>query len=293
LDSILAQTFTDYELILIDDGSTDDSPMICEEYSSRSNRIKVIHQTNAGVVRARKAGARIADGKYIGCVDSDDWIEKEMYESLCTAAKETTADVVVCNYFVNFVRASRPVASSVFKPGFYVGDRYGEHILGRILCDEKRSRFDNLPTLWNKIIRSDLFKAEIALVDDRMLRGEDAACSYGCLASAESLYYVDKYLYHYRQHEGSAMKKVGFDNYALTLLFHSHLLELSMRCRSYDLSADVNSLFLFLAWLGSRSNKEILARKEVRQALKNEPFSGACFWWKKQLLLMRLGTKLS
>ena len=96
IDSILAQTFQDFELILIDDGSPDNCGAICDAYAARDSRIKVIHQENAGVSAARNAGLDIATGTYLGFVDSDDWIEPEMYETMIATAKEKNVDVVVC-----------------------------------------------------------------------------------------------------------------------------------------------------------------------------------------------------
>lgn len=96
IDSILAQTFRNFELILVDDGSPDNCGRICEEYAAQDSRIKVIHQANAGVSAARNAGLETAEGAYIGFVDADDWIEPEMYDTMLNTAKETGADVVVC-----------------------------------------------------------------------------------------------------------------------------------------------------------------------------------------------------
>lgn len=96
IDSILAQTFTDFELILIDDGSPDRCGEICDEYAAMDSRIIVIHQQNKGVSAARNAGLEIAKGKYIGFVDSDDWIEPEMYQILIATANETASELVIC-----------------------------------------------------------------------------------------------------------------------------------------------------------------------------------------------------
>lgn len=82
VDSILAQTFTDFELILVDDGSPDNCGEICDEYEENDSRIRVIHKENGGPSSARNAGLNIAKGDYIGFVDSDDWIETDMYEML-------------------------------------------------------------------------------------------------------------------------------------------------------------------------------------------------------------------
>ena len=104
IDSILNQTFKDFELILIDDGSTDESGKICDEYNLKDNRIKVIHKENGGLSSARNAGLDIAQGEYIGFVDSDDWIELDMYEELYKICKENDTDVGIVG--INYGGAS-------------------------------------------------------------------------------------------------------------------------------------------------------------------------------------------
>lgn len=96
VDSILNQTFTDFELILVDDGSPDGCPSICDEYVEADNRIKVIHKKNGGLSDARNAGLDIAQGDFIGFVDSDDSISPEMYQRLMDFQVKTDADIVAC-----------------------------------------------------------------------------------------------------------------------------------------------------------------------------------------------------
>ncbi|MGL5150605.1 MAG: glycosyltransferase family 2 protein [Clostridium sp.] len=96
IDSILNQTFKDFELILVDDGSPDRCGEICDEYAKKDNRIKVIHKENGGLSSARNAGLDIAKGEYIGFVDSDDWIEVNMYEVLYNLCCDNDADIVSC-----------------------------------------------------------------------------------------------------------------------------------------------------------------------------------------------------
>ncbi|MCM1292334.1 MAG: glycosyltransferase [Bacteroides sp.] len=98
VDSILAQTFADFELILVDDGSKDSSTAICDEYAARDPRVRVIHQANAGVSAARNAGLDAARGEWISFVDADDWIEPEMLGDLICKAQEKNADVVSCDF---------------------------------------------------------------------------------------------------------------------------------------------------------------------------------------------------
>lgn len=98
VDSILAQTYTNLEVILVDDGSPDNCGVICDEYAEKDKRVKVIHQANAGVSAARNAGLRIAKGEYISFVDADDTIDADMCEILLQIARKEDADIVECNY---------------------------------------------------------------------------------------------------------------------------------------------------------------------------------------------------
>ena len=98
IDSILAQTFTDFELILIDDGSPDRCGEIMEEYAAKDKRIVTIHQENKGVSAARNAGLRIAQGTYVGFVDPDDWIDAEMYKNMISRMQETDAELSISSW---------------------------------------------------------------------------------------------------------------------------------------------------------------------------------------------------
>ena len=98
IDSILAQTFTDFELILVDDGSPDNCPALCDAAAEKDARVRVIHQKNGGLSAARNAGLDAARGAWIGFVDSDDYIAPEMYEVLYQAVQSTGADLALCDY---------------------------------------------------------------------------------------------------------------------------------------------------------------------------------------------------
>ncbi len=101
LDSILNQSFKDIEIIVVNDGSTDNSGIICDNYSKKNSIIKVIHKKNGGLSSARNRGLEVAQGKYIGFVDSDDWIDKYMYEKLYNLCEDRNADIGICNFFRN------------------------------------------------------------------------------------------------------------------------------------------------------------------------------------------------
>ncbi len=101
LDSILAQSFQDYECILIDDGSTDGSPAICEEFATKDNRFKVFHKPNGGLSDARNYGLANAQGEYTIFFDPDDWVDPNCLKDMYAKAKETNADMVMCDLFYN------------------------------------------------------------------------------------------------------------------------------------------------------------------------------------------------
>ena len=98
VDSILNQTYTNLEVILVDDGSPDSCPAICDEYAKKDKRVKVIHKANGGLSDARNKGLDIAEGKYIAFVDSDDWVEDNYVQNMYNAITDNNADMVICNY---------------------------------------------------------------------------------------------------------------------------------------------------------------------------------------------------
>ena len=102
IDSVLAQTFLDYELILVNDGSSDRSGQMCDEISKSNTHVRVIHQTNQGVSAARQTGLDAADGEYVTFADPDDWIESTMLEEMLRKAEQDNADVVISDYWFNY-----------------------------------------------------------------------------------------------------------------------------------------------------------------------------------------------
>ncbi|MGG5358109.1 MULTISPECIES: glycosyltransferase family 2 protein [unclassified Enterococcus] len=119
ISSVLAQTFTNFELILVDDGSTDASAEICDRYSEKDGRIKVIHKANGGVSSARNTGLENAKGEYIGFVDSDDYIESDMYEFLYNNLQKEDADLSICGIY-DVYEGKEPQAKA---PGYYLLNR--------------------------------------------------------------------------------------------------------------------------------------------------------------------------
>ena len=102
IDSIIAQTYKDLEIILVDDGSSDHCGAICDEYAKKDNRIKVIHKPNGGLSDARNHGIEAATGRYLGFVDGDDWIEEDMYEHIAANIEKYSPDCVITQFYYSY-----------------------------------------------------------------------------------------------------------------------------------------------------------------------------------------------
>lgn len=194
IDSILAQTFRDFELILVNDGSTDGSGAICDEYAAKDPRIQVIHQENGGATVARRSGVRIAQGEYVTFVDSDDWIDKDMYRIMLACEP---ADILICNMY-KYTNAGLHEIKNYINPGSYDKQMMIENSYFAMLFDYDKCQPALPPSLCNKLIRTSIVRNVIENVSESITYGEDALCSYACILDAERIYLTDQRLYYYR-----------------------------------------------------------------------------------------------
>lgn len=203
LDSILQQSFTDFEVILVDDGSTDGTASICDVYAGRDDRIKVIHKKNGGLVSARKAGILASRGEYVGYVDGDDWIKEDMFQSLCEAAVKESADMVICDFISAGENLSVPISHNM-PGGIYEKDRLEEEIYPVMLSHGEFFHFGFYPAVWCKLFRKEILLENQLAVNDNIKMGEDVACFYPCLLDTEKIVYLkENYLYFYRMRDTS------------------------------------------------------------------------------------------
>lgn len=194
LDSILAQTYHDLEIILVDDGSRDRSGAICDGYAARDRRVRVIHQKNSGASAARNAGLDAASGAYIGFVDADDYIEPDMYQTLHTQLTAAKADIAQCGY--QYHREGEDGA-------VYGAGENG--IYDSTQCIEKLLTYGVLWwTLWNKLFRAELFQ-DLRLSTELRV-SEDMHMISQLFLRMHRLVFVRKPLYHYIWYSDSASK---------------------------------------------------------------------------------------
>ena len=190
IDSIIAQTFTDFECILIDDGSTDNCPAICDEYAGKDNRIVVIHQKNAGVSAARNAGLDIARGEWIGFVDSDDWCDPKMFEFLLGNAEKHQADISICG-----VRSITEENKTVNMPKKHFILVMNSRDAVMKLCVNKYINALNC----NKLVKKQLFlyNGETLRYDEKIKCAEDRLMFFFLFKRAQRIVYSPQVYYNY------------------------------------------------------------------------------------------------
>lgn len=193
LESVLTQSLRDIEIICVNDGSTDDSLDLLQQYQSKDSRFTVISQENVGVSAARNAGLEVAKGRYIGFVDSDDTVEKEYFETLCTAAATHEVEVVFCNGL-----GSQDIVRS---------KRYTEKEIREIILP-LYFKEDSYNAIWNKLYSAEVIRKNNVRFPLGRSHGEDGEFNIQFLMHASSLYALDYFGYHYRETPGSATRNV-------------------------------------------------------------------------------------
>lgn len=196
LDSILAQTRLPDEIICVNDGSTDGSQSILEEYTTKNQLIKVISKENGGLVSARKAGIKVATSDRVTYVDSDDYIELDMYENLMSYAEKYNADLVTSG-FIRDYGENMIAEEEGFESNFYEKKDYKTHILNNLISIDSFYKCNILISLCNKIFKREKLLSVQMSVDDRISMGEDDAVIYPYLFSAKNIYISGKKFYHY------------------------------------------------------------------------------------------------
>ncbi len=196
LDSILRQTFSDWELIIADDGSKDSSGEIADAYASSDGRIKVIHSDNRGVSAARNSCIERSHGRYLAFVDADDRLEPDYLKVLFDLAEKHEADISQCSFcFVNEDGSKTPDNNSfvfVLRERSEITDAYFSSPTGNIRI-----------SVWAKLFRREVFSD--VLFDQSLRVYEDALFVYECCKKAKTVCSTDARLYLYRQHENSTM----------------------------------------------------------------------------------------
>lgn len=197
IDSIINQTYRNLEIILVNDGSTDDSLKICYEYKEKDSRIIVLSQENIGAYKARKKAIEIATGKYVAFVDADDWIEQNMYYELVDIIEKNSTYLVESG-IIDVNGNNEKNREPKVKEGHYKGEKFINEILPYMLYDG--IFFESLisATLWNKLFLGSAVKEIFGLIQEGGRMGNDTVITYPYLVMNNDIYVTHKCYYHYR-----------------------------------------------------------------------------------------------
>lgn len=204
ITSIIEQTYKDFELILIDDGSKDNSLQILKKYELMDKRVKVYSQANHGVSYTRNRGIDLAMGDYIMFVDSDDWIESNTLQTLIEAMKKYNVDAVRCNYFVNGEQ-EETIGNDFFEKDEIVYDK--EQIREKIIPALLSNRMKSFSVLY--LIRIDILKENI-YYDEKIHMLEDQIFCLKLLSNIKKIAFILIPLYHYRINLASVTIKLEY-----------------------------------------------------------------------------------
>lgn len=281
ISSILNQTYSDFELILIDDGSPDSSPAMCDKYARENEKIKVIHKENAGPSSARNRGLELAQGEYVLFVDSDDFVEPEYIETLVTPAESGTADMVVSNAFLLDKGADKAPISS--NESFVVDAKDFLKIGYGVM----------LGSIWNKLYCRAIIKENNITFPENMTLCEDVVFNANYFKHVKKIAYINKCIYNYcidsqREHLTVSSKTRSADN--VFLIYDA--LEAAAKALGTDMNIYGRELFerkfsaleerLRMGIEPEKIIKDKRFKKLIKYANKNK-------YDNKYLLLLRLG----
>lgn len=204
IESVLNQTFSDFELILVDDGSPDKCPEICDDFKQKDTRIKVVHKQNGGLASARRAGIKVAQGDYVFNLDSDDQIEADTLECAYNIINESKCDIVSFSY--KWVKGGKTVniTTDCLDEGYYGKQDIEKYIYPKILMDKDMNHISYY--LSGKAVKRELLTPIQLNVSEKISLGEDLCCVVPCYLKAESVYLSKKQAYLYTVREDSLSK---------------------------------------------------------------------------------------
>ncbi|SEI90325.1 Glycosyl transferase family 2 [Lachnospiraceae bacterium A10] len=210
IESLINQSYLDFEIIIVDDGSIDKTSQICDDYKRKYSNVKVFHIENSGVSIARKLGVDNACGEYILCIDADDWVDEKLLESVDEIVNRCNPDIICYGYYVE--GDCTKACGINYRSGVYNRDQIEKEIFPSLL-QTKDAKYLNR-ALWGKVIKRMLLSAYM-IDNSNATIGEDGACVIPCVYNATKLYYMNECMYHYRINQNSAInekKPINWEN---------------------------------------------------------------------------------
>lgn len=261
VESIFQQLKDNVELILVNDGSTDNSLSICYELSQEDSRVQIITQNNKGPIEARKRGVEFARGDYIMFVDADDMIADTAIEFITSCLDEfQTLDIIQFNYcLINSKGEKKENVISPFDPGIYTRDRLKKSIFPKLIYFDGFFRFGVAPSLCNKVFKRELVNQFIFKVPEDVFFGEDGLVTYQCFINANKILFAEDVIYFYRENDDSICRSRSYIRNKLkqnNILFRSY--ENNEAFKQEVFQGQIANYAIYMTWIGI---KEQLMRK--------------------------------
>ncbi|HWJ77146.1 MAG TPA: glycosyltransferase [Niallia sp.] len=225
IDSLIDQSFKDIEIILVNDGSSDNSPNICNEYAIMDKRIKVIHKKNEGVSVARNTGLRVAKGEFIAFVDGDDWVEHDIYSLMYNKITTSKADLIMCRFFNFSPNGDFEIAKEPLKSGVYSNNEIFQELVLPMLGNKFVNLSENLimGSIWRCLYKREIiYKNNMHFPEVKI--AEDMLFHLNYQLACKKVVILDKALYYYRYNPSSATKKY-ITSLLDTLIYQLELVE--------------------------------------------------------------------
>lgn len=299
IQSLVRQTLNQMEIILVDDGSPDRCPEMCDEFAKKYKQIKVIHKKNGGLSSARNAGLLAATGKYVGFVDSDDDVELNMYEKMFCTAEEQKVDFVMSDYVRIKSDGTKFVKTLNIREGRYNKEDIKKDIYPQLIMAENVD-YGPLLSVWHCLYRIDKLKELHLLFDEEVRWSEDNIFSSILGYEADSFYYLkNQGLYHYYENPGTITTSYRKGAWSVYCTMNEHLKEYFKNKENYDFSRQLKLHLIYYACVcvnqaavldkekGVAEIKDILSSKILENVFSDFKFPNVSIKLKIQLMFMK------
>jgi len=227
LDSIINQTYKNIEIVLMDDGSTDNSGIICDEYAGKDSRIKVHHHKNVGPAWERKFGVEVCNGAYVVFIDSDDWINAEFVEKLLNYRNQQDVDMVTSGLIYeeekSNTNAEKRTLIDAIPEGVYDRNEIRDYMMPSMMYEPEKKRQGITASLCNKLLKTSTLRSVLQKSDTSLRLGEDGAIVYPFIAMAEKIVVTHYCGYHYIQRSDSKIHTYSLSSFEEVYHLHNYL----------------------------------------------------------------------
>lgn len=282
MDSLLGQTYPRLEIVLVDDGSPDECPAMCDAYAAADRRVRTVHKENGGLVSAWMAGAAVSTGAYLAFVDSDDWVETDMFTRLAAARtpEGNRKEILCCSYLLERERGAEAVRPAL-PAGVYEGEELERRVRPRLLGNSPRTV---ILSRCMKLFSRELIRDNLHFCDPRIVMGEDVNITLPALLDCERLVLLpDADLYHYRHLEASMAHRYDPRLYENIRLLREKIREILRAKKAPDAEGQAGREYQLLLLLvlrnelrgggreGLRRLQKLLQDPELRSLVREAP----------------------